>query len=84
MTREEQNEVLNRVTAMVLEEFGDDKRITIYDPFSPAQIAARAMTDLRIVFKKRMETDEIADSILDNYNGGDPDIENVIAPDILK
>ncbi len=71
-------ELIDQIERQVLADYGPKPAIEPYNPFNPADVARLAVGMLRAAYEEFDDIDEIAERILDDYKGGDSDIENVV------
>jgi hypothetical protein len=80
MTNKDRRELLEEITLMVLEDFGEADDNAPFNPFAPADVARQAVIMIQAVYEDFIHADEAADDILSRYRADDIDIENVIEP----
>lgn len=78
ITREDRWDILDKLTALILLDFGAKSAGEQFNPLDPGDMARHGLAEIAAAYIQFMDVDEAADQILSDYQGGDPDIENIV------
>lgn len=70
-TMQERWDLLDRVVAMVVNDFGVKPQGVAHDPFEPGDIARHSVLEIAAAYTRFAETDIIADRILQDHDHPD-------------
>ena len=66
-TMQERWELLEKLTNMIVQDFGSHKDGEQPDPFKPADVARHGLLEIACAYQKFAETDQIADQIVKQH-----------------
>lgn len=89
MTKQDRLHLLEEITLMVLEDFGEADDDEPFNPFSPADVARQAVIMLQAAYEelevyeemdKVEDYNELADQLLEQWKSGEIDSDNLATP----